>query len=221
MVSNSSKGETLSNHWYFHLSRDQQILSLVDDRNNIRATFIVNKYLHKYLWEHPEVLVNTAGEYGVPVVIPAPLLRSAGSMPKIPSTSARIMDLSAALAVEPGRNEQWRSELWEIAATGSQNAAIRFALGLLYTGLYSRLTWMAEKSVSPLIACLCWILRSDFRTWGILSGVLLWAGVETAHDTGLGAAIAVVLGLFSALAWLVETLRKRFDAQPRKRGSSD
>ena len=40
----------------------------------------------------------------------------------------------------------------------------------------------------------CWVLATETRTWTPLTGLLLWGGIETTLDTGLGAAILTVVG---------------------------
>ncbi|MEW1843746.1 hypothetical protein AB0392_37875 [Nonomuraea angiospora] len=139
-----------------------------------------------------------------------------------PPTAQRFLNLGAALAVEPERSDQWRQELLEIAESGTRKQVIHFAAGLIYAGAHSRVSWIATCLARPLIAGLCWVLRSDARTWGLLSTLLLWAGVETEGDTGLGAAILLVLCAFGALAWVVNFLRTRFNAHPpQNRESSE
>jgi hypothetical protein len=139
-----------------------------------------------------------------------------------PRVAQRLVNLGATVAVEPESEEEWREALYELAITGTRMEVVRFAVGILYAGLHSRVTCMARTAAQPAITGLCWVLRSDARTWALLSGLLLWAGLETVADTGLGAAILLALCAFGALVWLVDTLRTRFDAHPpRERKSSD
>ncbi|MEU6731295.1 hypothetical protein ABZ917_46945 [Nonomuraea wenchangensis] len=126
----------------------------------------------------------------------------------------RVAAWASATAVEPESDEEWRKELQEVAATGTRSEVMCFALGLLCAALHSRATQKVEQLARPGIVILCWVLRSQTRTWTPLCGLLLWAGVETATDTGVGAAILVVLLAFSGLAWLVERLRNRYEAHP-------
>ncbi len=133
---------------------------------------------------------------------------------ELPPTAKRLVDAASAVAVEPESYDEWRSHLQELADTGTQLEVVRFLIGIVYAGLHSRVSWLARRAVRPGVRVLCWGLRSQARTWAALSALLLWSGLETAADTGVGAAILVVLAAFSALVWLVERLRNRYGAHP-------
>ncbi|WP_424533600.1 hypothetical protein ACOZ38_25025 [Sphaerisporangium viridialbum] len=134
-----------------------------------------------------------------------------------PRGARRVASWAATVAVEPERDEEWREALNELAVTGSRRDVVHFAVGILYAGLHSRATWMARQATKPGMAALCWVLRSQARTWMLISALLLWAGVETAEDTGVGAAIVVVLTGATGLQFLTEVLRKHFSIRlPRE-----
>lgn len=128
-----------------------------------------------------------------------------------------IADIAGAVAVEPERNEEWRRILGEVASSGGRVDVLRFVLGLLYAGLHSRISWWARCAAVPCMAYLCWVLRSQVRTWVPLLGLLLWGGLETAVDTGAGAGIVFVILGGVGFYGLIEWLCKRWDVQVGRR----
>ncbi|MFG1947174.1 hypothetical protein [Nonomuraea sp. NPDC048826] len=136
--------------------------------------------------------------------------------PHPPPAAARILRFASLAAVEPASEEEWRTELQELAAEGSRREIICYALGILYAGLHSRVAWLARRTCQPGISLLQWVLRSEIWTWMPLTLLTWWAATETAEDTGIGAAILLVIVSFSALAMTVNWLRDRFDAHPRR-----
>lgn len=139
-------------------------------------------------------------------------------MQEPPPTAKRLIGWASALGVEHVNADEWGMHLQDLTATRSRAEVIGYAIGYLYAGLHSRVIWIAGQVARPATAALCWALRSQFRTWAALSALLLWAGVETAADTGIGAAILVVLVAFSGLVWLV--VRNRYDAHPPREKES-
>ncbi|GAB3895645.1 hypothetical protein GCM10027612_48720 [Microbispora bryophytorum subsp. camponoti] len=133
-----------------------------------------------------------------------------GDYPKPPTVARQLASWAASAAIEPERDEEWRQALSEIAATGTRREAVLYAAGILYAGLHSRLTWIARQATRPGVACLRWLLRSQFRSRMLTTALLLWAGLDTAADTGLGAAIVVVLTGVAGLELLAKVLRVRF-----------
>ncbi|MEU4579741.1 hypothetical protein [Nonomuraea sp. NPDC023979] len=129
-----------------------------------------------------------------------------------PPAAGRLVRWASVVAAEPESDEEWRTHLQELAMTATRTEVIRFVVEIIYASFHSRVTWLARQAITPGITVLCWGLRSQIRTWAALSTLLVWAGMETAADTGLGAAILVVLAAFSALVWLVERLRDRYNA---------
>ncbi len=135
-----------------------------------------------------------------------------------PSRGAwRLCDWGAFLAAEPQRGEEWQEALLQIAAEDSRGRALRYAVGTLYAGLHSRVSWWARRAAAPCVAYLCWVLRSQVRTWVPLLVLLLWGGLETAADTGPGAAVVFVLLSGVGFFGLVEWLRKRWNVDVRRK----
>ncbi|MEU7857834.1 hypothetical protein [Nonomuraea sp. NPDC049141] len=136
-----------------------------------------------------------------------------------PLLAARLTDLAALLAADPNAEEAWRWDLLELATTGTRRRVLTYAAGLLWASMESRCAWLAKRATVPFCRLLCWILCSEFRTWTPLLAILLWGGIETIGDTGLGAAILLVLTGGLGLHALVEWARKRFNSEvrPRKR----
>ncbi|TYB71265.1 hypothetical protein FXF51_02185 [Nonomuraea sp. PA05] len=126
-----------------------------------------------------------------------------------PVSARRLAKMASSIAVEPERDEEWRNALQDLAATGTQREVICFAAGLLYAALHSRATHLARRAGAPCVAYLCWVLRSQIRTWAPLLGLSFWGGLETAVDTGPGAGIVFILVTGIAFFGLVEWLRKR------------
>ncbi|MBO3747789.1 hypothetical protein J5X84_17050 [Streptosporangiaceae bacterium NEAU-GS5] len=131
------------------------------------------------------------------------------------NTVRRLSSWAARAAVEPERDEEWRAALSEIAATGTRKEVVLFAVGVLYAGLHSRATWMTRVTARPGISGMCWVLRSHARTRTLIGGLLLWAGMETVSDTGIGAAILLVITGAGGLELVAKALRSRFHIQPR------
>ncbi|MEV6033639.1 hypothetical protein AB0L65_20960 [Nonomuraea sp. NPDC052116] len=130
--------------------------------------------------------------------------------------SWRLCDWGANLAVEPERGEEWKEALLQVAAENGRGQVLRYAAGLLYAGLHSRVSWWVRRAATPCVAYLCWMLRSQVRTWVPLLGLLLWGGLETAADTGPGAAVVFVILSGVGFFGLVEWLRKRWNVQVRR-----
>ncbi|WP_188194685.1 hypothetical protein [Nonomuraea sp. SYSU D8015] len=224
-MANARWDPALDSTWRFLVDLQGQMIVLSDGGDRNLSVDLTDDAVQVFL-KHPQLLRRPHPREPVPLYIPVDIrAHVVGSRLRFNRRSGvveRLLTVGSALAVEPERDDQWRYELREIAATGTRAGVVRFAVGILYAGIHSRVTWTASRAVTPLVAGLCWALRSNLRTWGSLSALLLWAGVETRNDTGLGAAILVVLSAFGALVWLVDTLRKRFDAHPpRHRNPSE
>ncbi|MBB5081354.1 hypothetical protein [Nonomuraea endophytica] len=131
------------------------------------------------------------------------------------TAAGRISHIASYLAAEPEADEIWRRDLLEIATGGSRTQLLRYSAGLLWAGLESRSAWVGRRLAHPARCLLMWLLRSQKRTWFLISGLMLWGGLETIWDTGLGAAILVVMTSGLALHPLVEWARKRLKIEPK------
>ncbi|MDF5756628.1 hypothetical protein [Spongiactinospora sp. TRM90649] len=139
------------------------------------------------------------------------------SVAVVPSDRARpaswLTELAAVVAAEQDAGEAWRRDLIELASTAPRREVIQYALGLVWAGVRSRAAWCTRRAAAPLRLFLCWTLRSQARTWTPLFAILLWGGLETVWDTGLGAAIVLVLTAGFGFYALVEWARERFGVQ--------
>ncbi len=63
----------------------------------------------------------------------------------------------------------------------------------------------------------CWVLASDARTWGPLAILMTWGGLDTLHDTGLGAAIFAVAGVGAVFQMAVTWARGHLGVKVRRR----
>ncbi|MGW4664071.1 SAV_6107 family HEPN domain-containing protein [Streptosporangium sandarakinum] len=161
------------------------------------------------------VLLDLPDPLAPPITSVGSAALAAKDFPEPPRIARRFTKWAAVAAVEPERDEEWREALADIAAAGTRKEIVLFAAGILYAGLHSRVTWTARLAAKPAMTSLCWVLRSNIRTRMLVSALLLWAGIETAADTGPGAGIVVVLTGAGGLELVVKALRTRFRVQAR------
>ncbi|MEU6778628.1 hypothetical protein ABZ912_05450 [Nonomuraea angiospora] len=191
-------------------------MAILDEAPQLRHDFMV------YLVSHGQRSAFVRGE-DIDASWDAFLSDRAGLLPRaaeqhaVPKPASAIAAWAGRAAVEPVREEEWRRSLIEIATYGTRVEVMRFAAGILYAGLNSRANWMARTVVDRMIARLCWILRSQARTWTPLLALLFWGGYETAVDTGLGAAVVFVILSGVGFFGLVEWVRKRWNVQVGRR----
>lgn len=128
--------------------------------------------------------------------------------------SADLLTTLAALV--GGKSRSWRVTEWQ-ADLAESSKSPKYAAGLVKAALKMRLSGVIKLAVRGL----CWVLCSEVRTWTPLSVVLVWGGIDTAWDTGLGAAIGYVLMGIAGLAASIYALRRRWGIDMKRKASRD
>ncbi|WP_431928704.1 hypothetical protein [Nonomuraea jabiensis] len=193
-------------------------LMLVDDNEPLRDYFLalataLEREISAQDSPHPNLDAYRAELRRTPIV--RSTAKATRSKPLL--IAGRLCGWGAMLAVEPARDEEWKEALLALAADSERGQALHYAAGIFYAGLHSRVSWWARCAAIPCVSYLCWVLRSQVRTWVPLLGLLLWGGLETADDTGPGTAVVFVILSGVGFFGLVEWLRKRWNVQVRRR----
>ncbi|MFC7380912.1 hypothetical protein [Sphaerisporangium rhizosphaerae] len=111
-----------------------------------------------------------------------------------------------------GSARKWRAIEWSADLIESPKPT-RYAFGILRAAMRMRLSDLADM----LRRAVCWMLATETRTWTPLTILLLWGGLETSEDTGLGAAILAVVGAGAVFQQGVRWLRGYLGVQVEKR----
>lgn len=123
--------------------------------------------------------------------------------------------VSLTLAVRiGGRARRWQAEDWRANLSESPQQ-LYYSLDLLRAAVRMRLYDLGGL----LIKVACWILASNFRTWGLLGPTLAYGLVDVTLEQGLGSAIYTVPSIV-AISLGVEWLRHRWGVNRRPRSDS-
>lgn len=120
--------------------------------------------------------------------------------------------LIGAAALIGGRDRKWRVSEWAVDLVESP-APTRYALSLVRASLRMRISDLGGLMRRGT----CWVLVTEVRTWTPLTALLVWGGVETTLDTGLGAAILAVVGAGAVFQTGVKWLRGYLGVEVRQR----
>ncbi|MEV0614787.1 hypothetical protein AB0I81_15770 [Nonomuraea sp. NPDC050404] len=133
---------------------------------------------------------------------------------------ARLTRFAGLLSAQPEAAESWRWDVVELAATRTQRDVMLHVGGLVWASIESRAAWLLGRATAPLVSLICWLLRSQARTCIPIALLPVWGGLETKADTGLGAAILLVLTSGLGLHTLVSWARMRLKIELRKKADT-
>ncbi|MEU8275030.1 hypothetical protein ACFYOK_08430 [Microbispora bryophytorum] len=119
--------------------------------------------------------------------------------------------------------EELRAELWDLAgAKATRSMQVLYAVQQLRRvwQLRNELRAPGRRRLDLLIRVVCWVLASDWRTWGVLIPLMVAALSNVIESQGWGSAfytLPAVVGFYAGVEWL----RRRWNVTVKRRRRSE
>ncbi|MFF4416666.1 hypothetical protein ACFYY8_29435 [Streptosporangium sp. NPDC001559] len=166
--------------------------------------------------EYTNTAVAIAITAAIVIIITGPIIAKS----YIPSFRHPLQQRGAAIALTlavwiGGPSQRWRAEDW-LAAITESSRPICYGLGLVVAAIRIRLHNLGEL----LMVSARWVLASNWRTWGPLGSMMIFAAVNVYRSQGWGSVFYTLPTIISFNVG-VEWLRHRWGIEVKPKRSAE